>query len=286
MMKKTLALGAIITTVLMYSTTLQAHGRYILPSHTMLSGEATQPVTLTASISNDVFHPDKPLGNNGGGDVNAFLAAMFKKLQASVIQPDGTTNDAVKWHAFSRQSVADLSLAQAGTYRVSIVQPATPMVTFKKADGSGARLFGSQPTLPEGASDIVYRTVAARVETYISHNGANRQALASVGQGIELSGDAHPNDLFVGEPARFQLLLDGKPLKQTANVQLTRGGTRHRNKREMLSVATDKEGLFTVAFQDAGFYLLEVEHEAKGEPGSGVDVRHFSLYVTLEVFPE
>jgi len=47
--------------------------------------------------------------------------------------------------------------------------------------------------------------------------------------GIELVGETHPSDLFVGEADEVQLLLDGKYLLASALFQLTRGGTLHRN---------------------------------------------------------
>lgn len=285
-MMNTLKILGITFFFLAYSALLQAHGRYILPSHTQLSGEEVKQVTLLASISNDVFHPDKPLGNNGGGEVNSFLVNLFKTLKASTTAPDGTVSNAIEWQAFSRQSISDITIDKSGTYRISLVQQPTAWVTFKNADGTPSRSFGNKQALPPGATDVVYHTTASRTETFITHNTPNRAALKSTGSGLELMGKTHPNDLFVGETADFQLFLDGKPLNESAVVHITRDGTRHRNQRNTLESKTDTSGIFSIVFDQAGMYLLEVEHTQKGTKNSGIDFHHNTLYVALEVFPE
>jgi Domain of unknown function (DUF4198) len=270
----------------LFTNLTHAHGRYILPSHTLLSGKDPQDVTLSASISNDIFHPDKPLGNNGGGKVNTFLESIFQQLQATITMPDGSQSEDIHWRAYARQSLADIKLEQSGTYKISFHQSATPLTTFKTADGEKSRVFGNNTPLPTGATDVIHHTVASRVETYISHNAPNQNALKSTGQGLELIPHTHPNDLFVGEDAEFQLLLDGKPVSKGTLVNLTREGTRHRNQRETAKIETDGQGRFQTNFTQSGFYLLEIEFTAPGQPGSEISFHHHSLYVTLEVYPE
>jgi hypothetical protein len=285
-MKMNLSTIAAALFLLASSAMLNAHGRYILPSHTQLSGEDVQHVTLLASISNDFFHPDMPLMNNGGGQVNDFLAGVFKYIEPSVTLPDGSIDKDLQWHAFSRQSIADVSLDLSGTYRVSLVQKPMPLITFKTEDGSAARVFGSKDKVPAGATDIVYRVTTSRVDTFITHNNASLVALKATGSGLEMTGETHPNDLFVGETAHFQLLLNGEPVDEKTEVNITHGGTRYRNQRNIMKKETGSLGKFDVVFAQAGMYLLEVELTTKGSQGSGVDFNHDSLYVTLEVFPE
>lgn len=271
---------------ILYANQVYAHGRYILPSHTLLSGKEPQYVTLSASITNDIFHPDKPLGNNGGGKVNPFLTSIFQQLQATITLPDGSQSEDIHWHAYARQSISDIKLEKTGTYKVSFYQPPTPLTTFKNAAGEESRIFGNSTPLPQGATDITYHTVASRVETYISHNTPNKNAFNATGQGLELIPRTHPNDLFVGETAMFQLLLNGKQLPKNTQVTLTREGTRHRNQRETIKITTDQRGSFNINFKQSGFYLLEVEYTEPGRPGSDVKFHHHSLYLTLEIYPE
>ena len=268
------------------NTAVQAHGRYVLPSHTLLSGEAPQSVTLNASITNDIFHPDKPLGNNGGGTANPFLLNIFSHLNSFITAPDGKTHTPIELHAFTRQSTGDVTLTDSGTYRVSIEQKPTLMLTFKNADGSPNRLFGSRDQLPEGATDVKAHLINSRVETFISNNTPTPLAKHVIGKGIELAGSAHPNDLFVGEAVNFTLLLDGKPMSAGVSAHLEYEGTRHRNQRNTQEIVTTEDGQITLNFDAAGFYLLEVDVSTPVPEDTDIDMQHSSLYLTFEVFPQ
>jgi hypothetical protein len=271
---------------LFISNASMSHGRYILPSHTVLSSDGIEQVTLTASISNDQFHPDLPLGDSGHGKTPEPLVGLFKLLQSTATLPAGDTVSGPAWQAFARFSVADQLLETNGTYRVRLTQPPTPMTTFVDAEGNPNRRFGPQPKLPEGAKNIVRRMITSHTETYISKGEPTFDALQPSGQGIELSGNSHPNDLFVGEAADFTLTLAGKPLTQAAEIHLVRGGTRHRNQREEQAIKTDTTGQFSLTFTEPGFYHLEAEITQPGSNNPDVDMEHYSLYITLEVFPQ
>ncbi|KGJ90607.1 DUF4198 domain-containing protein [Colwellia psychrerythraea] len=274
---------ATFTLALSLPLTAIAHERFILPSHTVLSGEEVQSVSFIASISNAIFHGDKPLGDNGKGIVAPKLAPLFKRLKPIVIGPDGVSRE-MSWQAFSRFSVADTQLEQSGTYRIALVQPDVPMTTFIKADGKKGRFFGNKGKVPSGATNIVKRTTASRVETYVSFNEPNNAALKATGEGLELGGETHPNDLFVDETIHFQLTFQGKPLQQSTKVKVVKGATRHRNQRDEKIIETDAQGNFSLTLSQAGFYLLSANIDVKGEAGSGIDIHHHSLYATLEVF--
>ena len=277
-------LSVVAATLLLGWTSLShAHGRYVLPSHTLVSGDKPQGISLTASITNDLFHPDKPLGNGAGGKVNGFLQSLFDVLQNGVVAPDGSVTP-MKWQAYQRFSASDLKVEQSGTYRVQLVQPETHMVTFKNAKGERDRRFGSNSKIPEGATDITRRTIASSVVAYISHNDTSD--LPTTGKGLELAGETHPNDLFAGEEASFALTLNGKPLTSAAKVHFVQGGTRYRNQRDVIELETNARGEFTLPLKQAGMHWLEVEYSMKGDKKSGVDVHHNTLYLTLEVFPQ
>lgn len=268
---------------ILYTLNANAHSRYILPSHTVLSGEDTQYVSISASISNDIFHPDMALGDDGNGKVTGPLKEIFKGLNYSVTEPDGQTKQMI-WHAFARNSVADLELKKEGTYKVEIEQPTLLMTNFKGANGNPARVFGEAP-LPKDATDIVKRQINSRVVTYVTYNKPNKTALAPTGKGLELSCESHPNDIFVNEEGHFRLLLNGHPASNL-ELSITKSGTKHRNQREKIRIKTDKDGYFEIKFSESGFYLLEAEKEVKAEPGESVNYHSFSLYLTIEVFPE
>lgn len=276
----------IALTATLSSSILSAHERFMVTSHSILSDDKAQYVTLTSSISNAIFHPDRPFGNNDKGIDSGELATLFNLLEATVINPEGKTTNDISWQAFQRMSVADLKLDKSGTYRVSLVQPDVAMTTFKKADGTPWRLFGPNPKLPDGATNIVRRTTQSRVETFVTFNEPNNAAVQPTGVGVELGGETHPNDLFAGETANFQLIFNGKPLTQKAKVKVIRAGTRHRNDRNERYLDVDEKGRFSFTPTKAGYYFLGAETKINVPQPANVDVKHFSLYLSLEVFPE
>lgn len=285
---KILTPNSIVLTTLMglLSFASAAHERYMVPSHTVLSGDKAQYVTLTSSISNAIFHPDRPFGDNGKGVEVGDLKTLFELLNAEVITPTGKVDNSTQWQAFQRMSVADVAVAESGTYRISLVQGDVAMTTFKKADGTPWRLFGPNAKLPEGATDIVRRTTSSRVETFVSVNEPNLAAVKATGFGLELGGKTHPNDLFAGETAEFKLIFNGKALDQKAHVKVIKAGTRHRNDRNEKTLPVNSDGTFTFTPETAGFYFISAETKVEIPQPADVDVKHYSLYLTLEVFPE
>lgn len=277
---------ATVISVSLVSHLSMAHERFIVPSHTLLSGEKAQSVTVIASISNDIFHPDRPLGDSDTGADVGRLKDLFKLLNHSVVYPDGSQTKDTKWQAFSRMSVADVEIKQQGTHRIGLIQPDAFMTTFKKKDGSPARLFGKSPAIPNGATDIVRRTTSSRVETFVTLNNINNGAVAPTGAGLELGGATHPNDLFSEETAKFQLFYNGNELAIPAKVKVIKAGTRHRNDRNGQELIVDENGKFTFTPTSAGFYFLAAETKQEIPQPADVDVKHYSLYLTLEVFPQ
>ena len=258
-----------------------AHGRFILPTHTMLSAEEQAKVTILSSISNAIFHPDMPFANNEKGiKVNPKLTKVFSMLNPFVIQPNGSQAP-MSYQAFNRLSVADLSLTQKGTYGVLIEQKPLIVTTYKDSQGEPGRLFG-RADVPAGSTDVARRKINMRSASYISFNGLSDVAVQ--GTGLELAGQ-HPNDLFTGETLEFQLLLNGKGAPIGTEITLIREDTRHRNQREIQTLVTLENGKFSVTFEQAGYYLLETQ-VSKPSQQSGIDTEQDTLYQTLEVFAQ
>jgi len=281
-----LMLTPLTLTALFSSSFCSAHSRYILPSHTLLSSNKSESVSMTASISNDLFHPDMPLGDNGKGVVPEGFQPLFNSLQSILVLPNGKQVAGPSWQSFSRFSVADQLVGQDGTYRIILKQPKTLMTTYRDQEGIPGRQFGPNPTLPKNATHINRLAIHSSVETYISKNEPTGAPFTPLGKGLELNGDSHPNDLFVGEPVTFSLTYNGKPLTESIEIQLIPEDTRHRNQREIIQVHTDVKGYFKVSFKEAGFYLLEAELAIPADDQSDIDQSIYTLYVTLEVFPE
>lgn len=263
-----------------------AHDRFILPSHTVLSGDDGQMVSLIASVSNDMFHPDRAFGDNGKGNPSPGMKDFFATLHPQIIGPDGTMDETNIWQAFSRFSAGDIKLENSGTYRVAQVSKPHLITFFQKSDGTRGRISGPDPKVPEGATDVKTYLSSSRVETFVTLNKPTRKALKPTGEGLELGGGSHPNDLFANEEAEFQLYYQGKPLAHPAEIKAVLGGTRHRNQREPIQLKSGDSGKFSLTFPEAGFYLVKATVSFPGEAGSNIEENSASLFLTIEVFPE
>ncbi|MEJ6495141.1 DUF4198 domain-containing protein [Pseudoalteromonas lipolytica] len=274
---KTALIGAVTFTALA-SGYAQAHARWLMPSHTSLSGEKTHYVMIDASISNELFSPDKayrPKEKGAEYDDNLLIA----------LAPDGKpVEETIRAYYLKRKNSAAVSLTQDGTYHIAMQQKPMLMTFYKDKDGNRGRVFAGkkEADLPAGATDVRTVKSIATVDTFVSRNGTSKPTL--LGQGLEISGPTHPNDLFAGEEAKFQLLMDGKP---AADVELAivRGSARYRNERDEVKVTTDKKGFFTVTFAHADMYLIEASVDQKPTEADIDNVR-YSLFTTLEVAPE
>ena len=274
---KSAFIGALTFTALA-SSYANAHARWLVPSHTSLSGDKAHYVMIDASISNEIFAPDKayrPAQKGAEYDDNLIMA----------IGPDGKpVSDKIRAYYLQRKNSAAVKLAGEGTYHITMSQEPRLMTFYKDAKGERGRVFGPKDSkdIPVGATDIKTTKSFSTVDTFVSRNGTSKPAL--LGQGLEISGPTHPNDLFVGEEARFQLLKDGKP---AANIELAilKGDTRYRNERGEVKVTTDKNGFFTNTWQHPGLYLIEAS-VSEDSSEKGIDSVRYSLFTTLDVAPE
>ncbi|MBQ4859439.1 DUF4198 domain-containing protein [Pseudoalteromonas sp. MMG007] len=275
---KTALIGALSLSALV-STSASAHGRWLHPSHTSLSGDKAHYVMIDASISNEIFAPDKafkPKEKGAEYDDNLLMA----------LAPNGEpVSDTIRAYYLKRKSSAAVSLSEEGTYHIAMTQTPRYMTFYKDAQGKRKRVFGkkSEAKLPSDATQIKTTKMISTVDTFVSRNGTSKPAL--LGKGLELSGPTHPNDLFVGESAKFQLLQDGKPAGSGIEVSILKGDTRYRNERGEVKVTTDKGGFFTATWQEPGLYLIETSSDVDVNE-AGVDSGRYALFTTLEVAPE
>lgn len=279
------------------------HSRWVVPSHTILSGDKAESISFDFSISNDIFHPDMAYGGmdisddkEEGKSVDpknkmrkALMKKQFSTTKVVVTYPDGHSDDTTPFVNLARKSSAALLLEQSGTYRISVKQQPMLITMYEKDDGTRSREFGSKkdvkPLLPKGAKNIKTFRVHSRVETYVTRNDLTTKSLKAEGKGLELVAKSHPNELFSGEPSKFQLLLNGKPVEEGIEVKLTRNDTRYRNQRNVMTIKTQEKGFLTVPWAQAGMYLLESDMKIPGSDKS-IDMEIYSFYITLEVNPE
>lgn len=270
-----------------------AHARWVVPSHTIVSGGEATTISLDYSISNAIFHPDIALGGMSLGDSKTAtsstpMQSLLANTQAVLTQPNGK-QQTLKSVDLMRKSSTYFTASDNGTYRVDIVQSPLEVTLFTAKDGSPGRLFGTRDAvaqeLPEGVQQVEGLTYVSRVQTFITRNQITHKTLRPGGSGLELKHFNHPNELFANEPVRYQLLLNGKVLTPNlgnTRIKITADGTRYRNQRGEFSPRIHETGEFIVRWPDAGLYLIEVEHDLVGPEGKTV----YALFLTLEVQPE
>ncbi|MCK0538293.1 DUF4198 domain-containing protein [Alcanivorax quisquiliarum] len=248
----------------------EAHRAWILPAATSLSSDDAW-VTFDAAISNDIFHPD----------YHAMSAAGI-----TATAPDGSEAPLENIHTGKHRSNFDLNLTQRGTYRIS--SAGKFVIASWEENGERKRWRGDasqwRAAVPADAADLRITESARRLETYVTAGAPTETVFKPGNNGLELVPVTHPNDLFAGEEATFQLLIDGKPAA-ALTVEVIAGGMRYRNQQDEMTTTTDQQGRFSVTWPAAGMYWLnaELEDDQASIPNA---TRRASFTGTFEVLPQ
>lgn len=249
----------------------QAHKQWIVPFKTIVNVD--QWVTFDAGVSTDPFVRD----NNAARLDNLAITAP----DGSKLVPENVSNGKLR-------ATFDLQLKQAGTYKVALVNSSVNASwddngQTKRWPARGAQFTaeGFAKEVPVDAKDLKVTQSLSRIETFVTAGKPNDVALKAVGQGLELVQVTGFNDLYVGEPATFQFLLDGKPAANI-DVEVIADGTRYRNTINEIELKTDKNGRFTLNWKSAGLYWLSasVKDDKAEKPAT---LRNVSYAATVEV---
>lgn len=276
---KTLASSATLAAVVLTALSAapaHAHRAWILPQVTVIAGD--QPmVSLEAAISNDIFVADYH---------------PFNAQSLAAYGPSGDVIDLVNLHSGRFRTVADLTFTTPGTYRVASAS-AGLSARWVEADGSRGGFPGRgqafndaaiKDAIPRGAEDVQITQVSRRIETFMTYGAPDFEVIEPQGTGLEMRYLTHPNDLFSGETAYFQLLIDGEPAAD-ADVTLIKDGMRYRNQQQDMTFTSNANGEFEVPFSEAGMYWLEASYQDE-QARPPATLRRGSYVVTLEVLPE
>lgn len=261
---------AIVAFALAQSVEAQAHRAWLLPSATVLSGSDPW-VTVDAAISNDLF----------------YFEHFPMRLDGLVVTaPDGAPAEFENASTGRYRSTFDVHLTRSGTYRLAVVGHGV----FVRYELNGERkrwrgkADGLAEAIPLGAKNVRISESHRRMETFVTAGKPTREALAPSGKGLELVPLTHPNDLFVGEKAKFRLLLDGKPAAG-AKVVIIRSGIRYRDRLAEISVTAGPDGAIEVEWPEPGMYWLGAEIRDDKASIERAE-RRASYAVTLEVLPQ
>jgi uncharacterized GH25 family protein len=269
-MKNSLQLAA-LSIALLAASAAQAHKAWVLPSATVLSGNAPW-ITVDAAVSNDLF----------------FLNHVPLRLDnLAIVAPDGSAAKAENAHTGKYRSVFDLQLSQTGTYRIAVVNAG--LFANWEENGEAKRWRGTAETfatdVPKDAAKLQVTQSAGRIETFVTNGAPSSGALKPTGAGLELVPITHPNDLFSGESATFQLLIDGQPAASQP-VEIVAGGTRYRDAQQEIKLTTGADGKFEVTWPAPGMYWLETSLQDDKASAPPATLRRASYVATLEVLPQ
>lgn len=266
MMIRLTALALAVTLPFMTSTA-QAHRSWLLPSATVFSGK-TAWVTVDAAVSTDLFHFEH-------------MPLRLEGLQ--VLTPSGQTGKAENLATGKLRSVFDVALVEAGTWKVETV--GSGLMASWEEKGERKRWRGSREAfsanVPAAAEKLQVTEMASRIETFVTLGKPTTTALQTSDKGLALVPLTHPNDLVVGEVARFRLLMDGQPAAGV-EVDLVPGGKRYRDQSSEVVLKSDDKGEFSVNWPSAGMYWLSAELQDDKATAPATQ-RRASYVATLEV---
>lgn len=251
--------------------TATAHKAWLRPSQTVLAGNDPW-ITVDAAVSNDLFY---------------FNHVPLRLDSLAITAPDGSTVQAQNAATGKYRSVFDVQLQQQGTYRIAVVY--SGLFASWDEDGKPKRWRGNAANLdaevPRDATNLRVTQSVGRNETFVTNGKPDTRALQPTGEGIELVPVSHPNDLFAGEEATFEVLVDGAPAAGL-EFEIVRGETRYRNAQDEIKATTDAQGRFSVTWPSAGMYWLETSTEDGKTSVPQAGQRRLGYVATLEVLPQ
>jgi uncharacterized GH25 family protein len=262
--------GLAVALALGFAPTAFAHKTWLQPSATVFSDKG-EWLTVDAAVSNDLFY---------------FNHVPLPLERLRITAPDGSAAQAQNGSTGKLRSVFDVELVQEGTYKIAMIN--NGMFASYTLDGENHRWRGKpedfKAGIPAGASEVKASENQARVETFVTVGSPTDTVFKPSGQGLELVPVTHPNDLYAGESATFQLLLDGQPAAGLA-VEVVPGATRYRDSQDEIHATTDAEGRFVVTWTQPGMYWLEATHTDDKTRLPEAGQRRASYVATFEVLP-
>jgi uncharacterized GH25 family protein len=246
-----------------------AHKTWLLPSATVSTVD--QWVTVDAAVSNDLFY---------------FNHRPLRLDALTITAPNGSKVTPQNASTGMYRSTFDVHLEQSGTYRLGVLNRG--LFASYQENGATKRWRGTPERfaaeVPADAKELEVSENFGRIETFVSAGKPSIDALKQSGQGLELVPVTHPNDLYAGEAATFQFLLDGKPAAGLP-VTIIAGGTRYRDQQEELKL-TSEQGRISVTWPTPGMYWLEATLQDQKSSLLPAMQRRASYVATFEVLPQ
>lgn len=139
---------------------------------------------------------------------------------------------------------------------------------------------GADFALPPAATDVKLGERTSRTEVFVTLGRPS--AIAPTGKGLELQPITHPDDLVADQPARFVLLVDGRPAPGIA-VKLIADGRRYRDAVGEIALKSDAKGEVTIAWPAPGLYWFSAAATDGKVANPVATERRLNYVTTLEV---
>lgn len=271
-------LKVIVSTALvaaLLSTTAQAHKRWLLPSNFSVSEH--QWITVDASVSNNLFYPDRRWPLEG----------------IKVFDPNGDEQGIENAIEGKRRSVFDVNLDKDGTYKIGVKGEmyfaSYPNPDYKEGERKNIRIRAWSldelaKKVPVSAKYIDYARAISRLETYVTVGAPTQEVFKLEKSGLEYVPVTHPNDLYQGEKGVFQFMVDGKAA-EGVEVVIVWDGTRYRDQENELTLTTDDEGKISFNLDQAGRFLIEASYVKDTSNEDKFKKTYLGYLATFEVLP-
>lgn len=227
-----------LAAVLLCFSSARAHSPYLLPN--LFDVGKRDHVTVQGSFTEEFFEPDVAMKSD---DYHVVTPAGAKLALTPVYARD--------------LAIVEADTKEEGTYRISTGKRGGRTAKAAWVDGDW-KFLGPKDTAPAGSKtyDVTSITMA---DVYVTRGKPSDQALAPRNAGLEYRPLSHPNSVFVGQEAKFEVLFDGKPLAGHA-VSVYAGQARYSDKKAVAEVTTDKAGRFSFKPEKPGVYLAMSRH--------------------------
>jgi uncharacterized GH25 family protein len=227
----------------------EAHSPYLLPN--LFDLDQRDHVTVVGSFTEEFFAPD----------------VAMKSDDYHVIGPEGARQPVTP--VYTRDmAIVEAETKQPGTYRISTGKRTGRTAKAAWVQGDW-KFLAPDEAAPSGSRvyDVTSITVA---ETYVTRGKPSPTALAPRNSGLEFRAITHPNAVFVGSDAKFQVLFDGKPVGSQV-VSLHAGESRYSRQRAPVEVKTNATGEFSIKPDRSGVFVVMTRYRpepvANGKDG-------------------
>lgn len=243
-----------------------------------------------------------------------FVAGNNFKTSYVITEPNGQQKPINAAASLKHFNVAEFDLLQDGTYRIRTQDAVGNSGKYALMDGRWLRVrpvrtgmqapvakpaetatmkkapVSTQPPRAIAADQVPANAKTLEVtnhfiaESYVT-KGKPTAIPAVSKKGFEFKLLTHPNELYVGESLKAQVLMDGKAIPNLEIDVFKGAGNYEPNaKRELPHVKTNAKGEVEIKFEQAGVYLITTAYpEADSDTSKKPASDNFTYGLTVEV---